>query len=76
MDDYESLNHTQWERLYHAVFIPKCRRRTLYVGLRWHQGEVFRRSSAWPQPVQVNPWSFVLAPRAFALFPASQMPPR
>lgn len=34
MDDYESLNHTQWECLYHVVFIPKCRRRTLYVELR------------------------------------------
>ena len=27
MREYESLNHTQWERLYHVVFIPKCRRR-------------------------------------------------
>ena len=22
MDDYESLSHTQWECLYHVVFIP------------------------------------------------------
>lgn len=29
MGTYESLNHTQWECLYHVVFIPKCRRRTL-----------------------------------------------
>ena len=29
--------------LYHVVFIPKCRRKTLYVGLRKHLGEVFRR---------------------------------
>ncbi len=43
MDEYKSLNHTQWECLYHVVFIPKCRRRTLYVGLRKHLGEVFRR---------------------------------
>ena len=28
---------------YHVVFIPKCRRRTLYVQLRQHLGEVFRR---------------------------------
>ncbi|EIL98905.1 transposase IS200-like protein [Rhodanobacter denitrificans] len=34
MDEYESLNHTQWECLHHVVFIPKCRRRTLYVELR------------------------------------------
>ena len=23
MDEFESLNHTQWECLYHVVFIPK-----------------------------------------------------
>jgi REP element-mobilizing transposase RayT len=27
MDDYESLNNTNWECKYHVVFIPKCRRR-------------------------------------------------
>jgi putative transposase len=43
MDEYESLSHTKWECKYHAVFIPKCRRKTLYVGLRKHLGEVFRR---------------------------------
>lgn len=43
MDEFESLNHTKWECLYHVVFIPKCRRKTLYVGLRKYLGEVFRR---------------------------------
>ncbi|MDH5824650.1 IS200/IS605 family transposase [Luteimonas sp. RD2P54] len=43
MDEYESLNHTQWECLYNAVFIPKCRRKTLYRQLRQYLGEVFRR---------------------------------
>jgi len=43
MDEYESLNHTKWECLYHVVFVPKCRRKTLYVGLRKYLGEVFRR---------------------------------
>ncbi|SPF52831.1 hypothetical protein SBA4_5270009 [Candidatus Sulfopaludibacter sp. SbA4] len=43
MDDYESLSHTKWECKYHVVFIPKCRRKTLYVGLRKHLGEVFKR---------------------------------
>lgn len=42
MDGYQSLNHTEWECLCHVVFIPKCRRRTLYVGLRRYLGEVFR----------------------------------
>src|SRR6516225_9032072 len=43
MDEYESLSHTKWECKYHVVFIPKCRRKTLYVGLRKGLGEVFRR---------------------------------
>ncbi len=43
MDEYESLSHTAWECKYHVVFIPKCRRKTLYVQLRKHLGEVFRR---------------------------------
>ena len=43
MDEYESLNHTKWECKYHVVFIPKCRRGTLYGELRGRLGEVFRR---------------------------------
>ena len=43
MDDYESLSHTRWDCKYHVVFIPKCRRETLYAELRKHLGEVFRR---------------------------------
>ena len=42
MDEYESLSHTKWECKYHVVFIPKYRRKTLYVELRKHLGEVFR----------------------------------
>ena len=42
MDKYESLSHTKWECKYHVVFIPKCRRRTLYGELRKHLGEVFK----------------------------------
>ena len=42
MDKYESPSHTQWECKYHVVFIPKCRRRTLYGELRRHLGEVFK----------------------------------
>ena len=33
MQTYESLKHTTWECKYHVVFIPKCRRKTLYVQL-------------------------------------------
>jgi putative transposase len=43
MDDYESLSHSKWDCKYHVVFIPKCRRKTLYGELRQHLGEVFRR---------------------------------
>ena len=43
MDKAESLSHTKWECKYHVVFIPKCRRKTLYQELRRHLGEVFRR---------------------------------
>jgi REP element-mobilizing transposase RayT len=32
MDDYEyeSLSYSKWECKYHVVFVPKCRRKTLY----------------------------------------------
>ncbi|MFT3790164.1 MAG: IS200/IS605 family transposase [Rudaea sp.] len=43
MDGYESLSHTKWECKYHVVFIPKCRRKSLYAELRKHLGEVFRQ---------------------------------
>jgi putative transposase len=41
MDRPASLSHTTWVCKYHVVFIPKCRRRTLYAQLRRHLGEVF-----------------------------------
>ena len=43
MDEVESLSHTKWECKYHVVFIPKCRRKTLYGERRRHLGEVFRK---------------------------------
>jgi putative transposase len=46
MDELESLSHTKWECKYHVVFIPKRRRKTLYVELRRHLGEVFRKLAA------------------------------
>jgi len=42
MDTLASLNHSVWDCKYHVVFIPKCRRRTLYGELRRHLGDVFR----------------------------------
>jgi putative transposase len=46
MDTFESLNHSVWECKYHVVFVPKCRRKTLYGQLRQHLGEVFRALAA------------------------------
>ena len=43
MDEAESLSHTKLECKYHVVFIPKCRRKTLYQELRRHLGEGFRK---------------------------------
>ena len=43
MDAYRSLNHSIWDCKYHIVFIPKCRRKTLYAELRRHLGDVFRQ---------------------------------
>jgi putative transposase len=41
-DVVESLKHTRWECKYHVVFIPKCRRKTLFGGIRNYLGDVFR----------------------------------
>jgi putative transposase len=42
MQTYESLKHTTWECKYHVVFIPKYRRKALYVQLRRGMGVIFR----------------------------------
>ena len=46
MDAYRSLSHTVWDCKFHIVFIPKCRRKTLYANLRRHLGGVFRQLAA------------------------------
>jgi len=43
MDSSESLSHSRWECKYHVVFIPKCRRKTLYEKLRPHLGDLFKK---------------------------------
>ncbi|MCG7880748.1 MAG: IS200/IS605 family transposase [Candidatus Thiodiazotropha endolucinida] len=43
MRQVESLSHTRWECKYHIVFIPKCRRKSLYGQIRKELGEVFHR---------------------------------
>ena len=42
MDQYQSLNHTKWECKYHVVWIPKNRKKKLYLDLRKLLGEVFK----------------------------------
>ena len=42
MEDVRNLNHTKWECKYHLVWIPKYRKKTLYVQLRKYLGETFR----------------------------------
>lgn len=39
---YESLSHSKWDCKYHVVFIPKCRKKSLYEKIRRYLGPVFR----------------------------------
>jgi putative transposase len=41
MQTTETLKHTTWECKYHVVFIPKCRKKTLYGQIRRELGVVF-----------------------------------
>ena len=43
MEDHPSLSHTKWQCKYHIIFIPKCRRRTLFGVVRRELGAVFHR---------------------------------
>jgi putative transposase len=42
VEDVATLAHAKWECKYHVVWIPKCRKKTLYGELRKHLGETFR----------------------------------
>lgn len=42
MEEAENPSDTKWQCKYHVVFIPRCRRKTLYSPLRRYLGEVFR----------------------------------
>jgi putative transposase len=46
LDEPETLSHTKWQCKYHVVFIPKRRRKTIYVQLRRYLGEVFKKLAA------------------------------
>ena len=38
---YQSLSHTKWDCKYHIVFIPKRRRKVLFISLAKQLGEIF-----------------------------------
>jgi len=40
-DLYQSLSHSKWDCKYHVVFVPKRRRRVLFVRLRRQLGPIF-----------------------------------
>lgn len=60
MDDYESLSHSAWDCKYHVIFIPKCRRKALYVRLRPHLGEVFRSLANQKEARKITSCTFII----------------
>ena len=42
MNEPKTLNHTKYECKYHVVFIPKYRKKVLYLELRHYLGEIFK----------------------------------
>ena len=42
MNKVQSLAHSKWECKYHVTWIPKYRKKKIYVELRKYLGEVFR----------------------------------
>lgn len=38
---YQSMTHSKWDCKYHAVFIPKRRRKVMYGNVRSHLGAIF-----------------------------------
>ena len=41
MRETQSLSHTKWDCKYYIVFIPKCRRKSIYGDLRQYLGDIF-----------------------------------
>ncbi|MBD2075813.1 IS200/IS605 family transposase [Phormidium sp. FACHB-592] len=38
---YQSLSHSKWDCRYHVIFVPKYRRKTMFLELRQYLGPVF-----------------------------------
>ena len=41
MSVFKSLSHSRWDCKYHVVFIPKCRKKSLYGKIREYLKRVF-----------------------------------
>ena len=42
MKEYQSLSHSRWDCKYQVVFIPKKRKKKIFLALRRELGEIFR----------------------------------
>lgn len=42
MRDWRSLSHVRWDCKYHAVFVPRYRKKPLYGNIRKHIDEILR----------------------------------
>jgi putative transposase len=38
---YQSLSHSKWDCKYHVVFVPKCRRKSMFLEIRQFLGPIF-----------------------------------
>jgi putative transposase len=38
---YQSLSHSKWDCKYHVVFVPKYRRKAMFLGIRQYLGPIF-----------------------------------
>jgi putative transposase len=41
LSNYQSLSHSKWDCKYHVVFVPKYRRKAMFLGIRQDLGPVF-----------------------------------
>ncbi len=43
MNDSQSLSHTKWNCKYHIVFVPKFRRKAIYLKIKNDIGKILRQ---------------------------------
>jgi putative transposase len=54
MYDEQSLSHTRWKCKYHVVWIPKYRKKVIYVSLRKYLGEILRELAAQKESMNIE----------------------